>query len=325
MEWKILAGVRFFLAWIVFCLHLKWFLPNDILVSFSKLDPLAAILGFLVISGYSIASSISNKPENFFYRRVLRIYPLYVVSIIISLIPFWLLKIDSLHINNTLIPFFEEPSSTQVIGNLFFTQGFLVDTIRPNPVLWTLSVEIACYLLAPILVKTSHKILLVLMLLSCLAFAIYPYLNLPDFFYLKYGLSLAFLFWAWILGFLYYLNRSKFLAKVGVISLATITIALFHLETGGKFGIVTFISVCTLLVLAPHLKLGKKALEFLGYLGDLSYPFYLVHVPCSIICYLIFNVRNSTLMTAAALLVTMFLYHAIDVPIRLRQYRIKKV
>jgi peptidoglycan/LPS O-acetylase OafA/YrhL len=324
MEWKILAGVRFFLAWIVFCLHLKWFLPHDLLVFFSKLDALSAVLGFLVISGYSIASSISKKPEQFFYRRVLRIYPLYVVAVLVSLIPFRLSAIASLGIKNTLDPFFIEPSLTQSIGNLFFTQGFLVDTMRSNPVLWTLSVEVACYLLAPVFIKLSQRVLVALMLLSCLAYIAYPYLKLQDLFFLKDGLPFLFLFWAWMLGFLYYLNRSKFFAQVGMISLGTIVVALDHLEVRGILAIGTFTGVCALVVLAPYLTLNKQFLGVLDYLGNLSYPFYLIHVPCLIICYLIFNIRNSILMAGAAIAASMVLYHAIDVPIRLRQHRPKQ-
>ena len=325
MEWKILAGVRFFLAWIVFCLHLKWFLPNDLLVAFSKLDAIAAVLGFLVISGYSIASSIAKKPEKFFYRRILRIYPLYVVSVLVSLIPFRLLDTSSLIIKNTLDPFFVAPSFTQVVGHLFFAQGFFLDTIRSNPVLWTLSVEVACYLLAPLFIKLNHKILVALMLLSCAAYVVYPHLKLQDLFFLKFGLPFLFLFWAWMLGFLYYLHRSEFLAKVGVVSLGTIVVALTHLEVRHVLAVFTFTSVCALVVLAPYLKLNERTLNILNYLGDLSYPFYLIHVPCLITCYLIFDIRNSLLMAVASLLVTMFLYHAVDVPIRLSKHLRKQV
>ena len=324
MEWKILAGVRFFLAWIVFCLHLKWFLPNDFLVAFSKLDAISAVLGFLVISGYSIASSISKKPEKFFYRRVLRIYPLYVIAVLLSLLPFRLLAIKNLGIENTLDAFFIEPSSTQVVGNLFFAQGFLVDTMRSNPALWTLSVEVACYLLAPLLIKLNHKLLLALMLLSCLAYIAYPHLKLQDLFFLKHGLPFVFLFWAWMLGFLYYLHRSEFLAKVGIVSIGTIAVTLNHLEVRGIPAIVTLTSVCMVLVLAPYLKLNHRLLDVLDYLGNLSYPFYLIHVPCLILCYLVFHMRSSLLMTAVALLVTLSLYHAVDVPLRLKKQRTKQ-
>ena len=325
MEWKILAGVRFFLAWIVFCLHLKWFLPKDILVVFSKLDAISAVLGFLVISGYSIASSISRKPEKFFYRRVLRIYPLYIIGVLVSLIPFGLLNTSSLQVKNTLDPFFVEPSLTQVIGNLFFAQGFFSDTIRSNPVLWTLSVEVACYLYAPLFIKLNHKILAALMLLSCAAYIVYPHLKLQDLFFLKFGLPFVFLFWAWMLGFLYYLHRSEFSAKVGMISIGTIAVTLAHLNIRHILAVFTFTSVCAVVVLAPHLKLNKKVLDTLNYLGDLSYPFYLIHVPCLMICYLIFHVKSSLLMAVVALLVAALLYHTVDVPLRLGKHLRRQV
>jgi peptidoglycan/LPS O-acetylase OafA/YrhL len=54
MQWKVLAGLRFFLAWIVVCYHLKNFIPDygkDFLCTFGKLNGLATVLGFLLISG----------------------------------------------------------------------------------------------------------------------------------------------------------------------------------------------------------------------------------------------------------------------------------
>jgi peptidoglycan/LPS O-acetylase OafA/YrhL len=91
MQWKVLAGLRFFLAWIVVCYHLKNFIPDygkDFLCTFGKLNGLTAVLGFLLISGYSIAHSLTKNPEGFYNRRFLRIYPLYFCAVIVSLIPF---------------------------------------------------------------------------------------------------------------------------------------------------------------------------------------------------------------------------------------------
>jgi peptidoglycan/LPS O-acetylase OafA/YrhL len=89
MQWNILAGLRFFLAWVAACSHLQHFTAqDDPIVIFQYFSGFAAVLGFLAISGYSIAHSLHKNPQGFYKRRAFRIYPLYFCSIFVSLIPF---------------------------------------------------------------------------------------------------------------------------------------------------------------------------------------------------------------------------------------------
>ncbi|NJP12116.1 MAG: acyltransferase [Leptolyngbyaceae cyanobacterium RU_5_1] len=318
MEWKILGGVRFLTSWIAFCLHLKWFLPNDILVAFSELDSLSALLGYLVISGYSIANSLSTEPEHFLERRVLSIYPLYAIAVLISLLPFKLLDVHTLNING-LNSFFIEPTPAQIIGNLLLLQGFFVHAIGSNPPLWIMSIEVGFYLLGPLFLKTNRKVLISLILLSSLAYIAYPYLQLKGFFFLKHGLSFIFLLWAWLLGFLYYFNQKKFLARFGMISLGMVILALHQIHYKHVLSGFTHLFILIVLVFLPYIKLPESILNIFNYLGELSYPFYLVHVSCLIFSYFFLNIRNSVAMTVITLLFAALLHHLIDIPLRLQR------
>ena len=87
--WGSLGWLRFGLAVIVACSHLRGFYaeyvttwdPARILGSFNGV---AAVLGFLLVSGFSICHSLVQKPEGYVRRRFMRIYPLYLVAIVLS-------------------------------------------------------------------------------------------------------------------------------------------------------------------------------------------------------------------------------------------------
>ena len=80
MKWPILGAIRFFFALVVAGSHLTWYMETQSSVSVIRhFSGLAAVLGVLVISGYSIAASYEKQRIGFYWRRALRIIPLYVV------------------------------------------------------------------------------------------------------------------------------------------------------------------------------------------------------------------------------------------------------
>jgi peptidoglycan/LPS O-acetylase OafA/YrhL len=86
-NWALLGGLRFFLAFIVLTAHLGWYLPkSDPFLKFDKFSPVVAVLGFLLISGFSIAASLNASPKGYYFRRFIRIFPLYIFSISISVL-----------------------------------------------------------------------------------------------------------------------------------------------------------------------------------------------------------------------------------------------
>ena len=68
-KWDILSGLRFLLALMVAATHLSLNTdpgPVRVLAAFGAFE---AIVGFLVIGGYSNGSSSQKRPDGFFLRR----------------------------------------------------------------------------------------------------------------------------------------------------------------------------------------------------------------------------------------------------------------
>jgi len=94
-----------------------------------------AVLIFFVISGYVIGANHINTPFNYvnaidyLKRRIIRLYPIYLIALVIS-----------------IVPGYKSITWPQLCGHLVFVQGFWVEVIPSNVVLWSLSYEFAYYL-----------------------------------------------------------------------------------------------------------------------------------------------------------------------------------
>ena len=271
INWTLLGAVRFFLAFIVLTEHLSWFVDDsDLLVKFSKFSPTVAVFGFLVISGFSIAASYEVKQKGFYFRRLLRILPVYVVGIFFSVLVVKLYP--NVIVNNSV---FEIPDIKLILGNLFFMQGILVPSMDINPIVWTLSIEVFFYIITPFLV-VKNKYFLTIIIASFLLFSGQRYLGFHYFSQMLYGLNILYLGWAWLLGFWFYHNRDKsgaifFTTCLGILA---ITINGFFLK---DFWTITWLLTCFSISYGHAIKLSLP--KFFKELGDISYPLYLLHVP----------------------------------------------
>ena len=211
-----------------------------------------------------------------------------------------------------------------VLGNLVFMQGFLVNFIGSNPPLWTLSIECLCYLLAPLFFRLNTKRLLILIALSSLSFAIYPYLmnfwGLKGYHYafLSYGLGFIMLLWAWLLGFFYFISSKKEESKVLIIALGCLLLEQNQVVTS-RWVIATYVLSALILIYSSQIKIPSFLLNSFNYLGELSYPLYLFHVPVLICSYSLFAIKNPVILVAFSLITSMFFYHIVDRPLRPRK------
>ena len=80
-NWELLSITRFMLAFIVMAVHLGNADHTRFLNWASAFGGFESVLGFLLISGFSIGKSISKNKESYFKRRVARIYPVYLASL----------------------------------------------------------------------------------------------------------------------------------------------------------------------------------------------------------------------------------------------------
>ncbi len=109
-----------------------------------RLGAFEAILGFLVISGYSVTSSYAAKPAGFLARRLKRLFPVYAVSLIATL----------------LVTVYVEkaswPNPLVIAANALFLNQMVTATSIVGPA-WSLSLEFWLYCLLPLLYPIDPK------------------------------------------------------------------------------------------------------------------------------------------------------------------------
>lgn len=189
-NWEVLSLTRFLLALIVMIEHLQAYAAIGYLKWYGNLGAFEAILGFLLISGFSIGKSISKNKKNYFKRRIQRIYPVYLASIFFQIIVVWNIEIvQSLFI---------------ILLNLLFLNHILTDTSFVGPA-WTLAAEVWLYSFAPLFLKLNKKALYTLIFLSFSCYVIYTCGR--TLFHWNYysrtncGINLILLAFIWVAGF----------------------------------------------------------------------------------------------------------------------------
>jgi len=259
--WPILAVLRFVLAMDVLILHthLYTLLPWPL-----KLIPIpgggAAVLAFLVVSGYSIAHSITKESKGFYARRIDRIYPMYAVAMALGVIALL-----------TVAPPDKPITLAQWIGTPLFLNGFFVPRVMIIGTAWLLCIEVLFYALAPLFVKLPTKALLAISAVSAVYFILLGGSNVAPF--CNHGTGALMLAWPWLLGFVYYRHKCESWAKAMIIALP----AFVSGRNDEEFSTSIVALSCTWIVFAPPV--SPKAAKVFLYLGELSYPIYILHMP----------------------------------------------
>jgi peptidoglycan/LPS O-acetylase OafA/YrhL len=172
------------------------------------------------------------------------------------------------------------PSLYELTSNLFFLQGITSPYINTNPIVWTLTVEVFFYCLAPLLTKSSRAVL-VMLTISGLSFLMYRKLSLPYYSTLLYGLNILFLGWPWLSGFWFYKNRNQVWA-IFVVATLGISLISYNGQYLENLWAVTWMVTCGVLGYG-HLVPRSKASVVCKLAGDASYPLYLVHIPAYLV------------------------------------------
>ncbi len=305
-RWRVLAGLRFFLALVVVCGHLTWFQSLGEAPLFPALfGGTSAVLGFLIVSGYSIGHSLQQRPVGFFKRRVLRIYPLYAVAVLYALVPF-LSGADALVTRSQFI-LIPRPHIWVVIGNLLMMQNLICPPVDSNMLVWTLGIEVACYLLAPWFGKTRTLFLLVLIVISACAFGwLYPHLvklGYGHYSTLSWGLPLLMFVWAWLAGYLLQRYRTSVFIGFSIAALGTVLLIL-NTEYKAPYSIPCLVGATLTVTFAGSIPVPRGIGAILNYLGDLSYPVYLFHLPTILLGYCIMGIENVYSLLGMALFVS---------------------
>ncbi|CAN5773875.1 hypothetical protein BH11VER1_BH11VER1_10820 [soil metagenome] len=322
-KWSILAGLRFLLASIVAVNHLAEFTPLGVLSFIPKFGAFQAILGFLLISGYSISVSYLKEPEHFLLRRFKRIYPVYLASIGITLIVCFCLNTRAPNLGTLLLNIF-------FLNQLFTTASFV------GPA-WSLSLECWLYCLAPTLLAAGPDRSRLYVYLSFFSFLLYTscrtLLHLPYYSAVGYGGNLLFLSFIWICGLRLARdneNSERVMWDIRLIFIVHIALdAVIKLGSRIKHDLVSIFLYEDVLTFAmqsvtlwfvyflfsTHIIKRRDTPQrsrLLRLLGDISYPLYLIHIPIYALLSTT-SIRSPLLYYLATFILSSALYWFIDV------------
>lgn len=250
---------------------------------------------FFVISGYLITKIFFKKKENlffdFFYKRLHRIAPSIIFTIILSII-FSLI----LFLPNDLNNFWNSILSTLLLVPNFyflFTGGYFggINELKPLLHFWSLGIEVQFYFFFPIillLIKKIKKLYFILLLIFFASLIAHYSLSINDL--NKYSFFLLPLrFWEFIAGsIIFFVPRIKLnyflqyiIYVVSILSIFLIIFAKSHLLND----FIRQFLICFYASLIIYLGGGIYKYDyflknfFFKFLGKISYSLYLLHWP----------------------------------------------
>lgn len=289
--------------------HLLEVLPRDqwepwhyAVVMVSILTKLAVefVIVFFVLSGFSIAHSLKGNPSSggFYLRRIIRIYPSYIVALIWCLIVYLITKAAFPHwYDGTWTEFsfvrtagMSNFLETEIILKSLFYMPHSTGLIAP---FWSLTYEVMFYILAPFLLRRTpvYVIISLLLFLGNLAFTpLIKSLDIPLYLheflfvyniYFALGVSL-YTYFPLVLTFAERFKRSWLLLLLLVALALTYAMNLyFGIETVFSYMSSAFLGV---LLIIYFLKF-KVFIPWLRWIGSFSYTLYITHF-ASIFLYL---------------------------------------
>ena len=313
-EWAVLGGLRFALASIVFWTHFGGYvrLPRP-LAHISDFGAFAAVLGFFVVSGYSIAASLErdSRPGAFYERRLTRIYPTFFACMILACIPF--LTAGPMAGGGVDVP----KSAWSVVLNFLLLGGIVVAPLATIGVVWSLVIETVYYLLAPAFHRVSSRWLLGIVAVSAAAYWLHTSFHVVDFnegVNGSYGaLALA---WAWLLGFLLQRHPKDRRILLGGIVLGCLLLGRFDQYGVAHFSCAVFAGAVAFIASARSIAVSCRMARLLDWLGELSYPLYLCHAPILILLYGGGREWTWPLGLLAVAAGSIVLLHGVDLPYR---------
>ena len=247
----------------------------------------SAVITFLFITGYYNFFLISKfkQIKNYIYDRFLRLYPLYLFSIIIIIS---LNNYENINFTSLILEIILIPKSFEFLFIDKIKNGFL------NPVTWSLAVELIIFMIFPFIIKKiNEKLLIKFLVIGLISHAflistnlkyldIFEYLEFEKIFnfgeysanaYINYIFSYKSIFpliLIFSLGYLYAkkTNNIKFI-------LLYLT-SFFFINSQSRIdvliGIFIFIPLAVILAKSKRSKLDN-------FFGMLSYPVFLIHYP----------------------------------------------
>jgi peptidoglycan/LPS O-acetylase OafA/YrhL len=231
------------------------------------------VLLFFILSGYVIGLTTTtefSKPAAIQYlmRRVIRLIPIYWIAIALTL------------------PLATAEHWTTLVGNFFFVQGIAVPVIQANDALWSLSYEVVFYLLFLPIWWLKPRVTTVFALcggLSLLGWvlpasiATVPVIS---------SFATGFLFWLVGLWLAWNVEHDATPKKIPVFSYLCLLVAFYHLglvllrqSLYPRDFVLLAVAMTVGAIALWRVRVSPTVLHLFASAGQISYAFYVVHVP----------------------------------------------
>lgn len=337
-HWALLAATRFVLSMIVYLGHLGGTIGNNQFThAWWNYGELAAVVGFFIISGFSIGHSIDQRPKRYLLRRLWRIWPTYLFSFFCCTLP----AVFILPKHTSAYPADQHVTHWMIFGNLFMLQGIFIPVLEANAAIWTLAIEEWCYLAGPIFRRSGSWLLAAIILVSS-----YCYAHAAGWGWIRFAgqtgaVSHVSFVWAWLLGFFFYRHRNSIWAHAALVLLPVWLICRAN-ELGGLRSPFTVVASTLVIAFGGKLMLSISGSlpqhlaeiewrrgrifvfrwdhfrELLIFLGNVSYPLYIVHYPVFFLLFYLTKYRSHLGYGVLVMLLCVVVYFAIDKPNRSR-------
>ena len=277
-NWAALAGARFVLSVVVLLCHLALVSRSVLTNVFEQFNAFSAVVAFFLISGYSIHLSISRDSRDYLARRFWRIYPIYVASLLLAIVLFFAIK--PVHVVENW--WLRQTNGAALASHFVFGQSFWTPSLANFSPSWSLGIEVLFYALAPLFLRCDNCVLLRVVMASVALYLINP-LGIP-FHDNPNPIVAVSLLWAWLLGWMAATEKTPIFRAI-LIGLPILCVS-FYTESPGYLGFVTVGATAFLLLNSHKIVLSPLVAKIFNFLGDCSYPLYLVHWPILWACLL---------------------------------------
>ena len=281
-----LTNIRGLCVLLVISTHLLSYMQGatPIIYSFGS----TGVIGFFTLSSYLICRALFNNKFsylNFIIRRIIRIYPLFVINFIMFVLILNFLKLNEPNYSGFI--FFNMREWFLLVAN--FTDISFVTSSFSH--LWSVCVEMHFYLLLPFLafINKKHRnyFLIFLILFSCaLNFYLVSNLRISNVWLLTTSHIGSFSMGALIANNEMYLKKFAYGREVLVLLIPILVIyttsnSFFY----GPFSGINYLisSIMYSIMILIGLNKSAKKNRFLHFLGERSYSIYLTHLTVIII------------------------------------------
>ena len=311
----VLSVFRFMLALIVAVYHLN----KDT----SRASGLVAVECFFCISGFLITmistGVYSGRPRDYLINRFLRIYPAYWVCTVIALLI--VIFFPAAHEFNSplMVPTTLKQAMTNIVI-IFPTLSFRRHILQPT---WSLGTELWFYLLIGLFTAARPRLTL---WLTAISLVIAPLAGLGMLPFRFYGTPIGNAD-AFLLGSCAWQFRDHVRLRRPILLACGLTLALTFLALGPYVynrGVNELVTAPVMAVLLVALYQAKFAISAgvqaaFDYLGKLSYPIFLLHIPVGALLYAAFGLGAGWTLAfyglAATLPLAALIHMAVEVPI----------